>query len=153
MSHNRGYALLLTAALAGMAALLVYVVLPHAAARPATEEEYWRRAVREDPGMPGRRFMLGVLLLEKGRSAEAELQFRALLGITPGNASGHLYLAHSLEAQGDLRGARAEVERALACSSSPSQRRGIRAELRRIKERLYPRPDTAPRRRDPFRRT
>jgi len=56
----------------------------------------------------------GQELLSQGFGAEAEKQFREASTLDPQNAEAHSGLAHTLEADNDLTGARAEAEAALA---------------------------------------
>jgi len=56
----------------------------------------------------------GQELLAKGFTAEAEKEFRRALTLTPSNAEAHAGLAHVLEANDDVVGARAEAEAALS---------------------------------------
>lgn len=58
------------------------------------------------------RFMLGALLLQGGRYADAGEQYRRILDLAPGSADAHLFLGDAHAGLGDVAGARAEWRRA-----------------------------------------
>ena len=58
------------------------------------------------------RFMLGALLLQGGRYADAGQQYRRILDLAPGSADAHLFLGDSYAGLGNVAGARAEWRRA-----------------------------------------
>ena len=58
------------------------------------------------------RFMLGALLLQWARYADAGEQYRRLLDLVPDSADAHLFLGDAYAGQGDGAGARAEWRRA-----------------------------------------
>ena len=58
------------------------------------------------------RFMLGALLLQGGRHADAGEQYRRILDLAPGSADAHLFLGDAYAGLGDVSGARAEWRRA-----------------------------------------
>ena len=58
------------------------------------------------------RFMLGALLLQGGRYADAGEQYRRILELAPGSADAHLFLGDAYAGLGNADGARAEWRRA-----------------------------------------
>ena len=58
------------------------------------------------------RFMLGALLLQGDRHADAGAQYRRILDLAPGSADAHLFLGDAYAGLGDVAGARAEWRRA-----------------------------------------
>ena len=58
------------------------------------------------------RFMLGALLLQGGRYADAGEQYQRILDLAPGSADAHLFLGDAYAGLGNVVGARAEWRRA-----------------------------------------
>lgn len=73
----------------------------------------FQRAVELTPDDRRARLKLGDTLARLGRHGEAAEQFRALTALGGDDADHHAMLAASLRAEGDLVGARTEVDRAL----------------------------------------
>ena len=57
-------------------------------------------------------FLILVVLLQQGKSAEAESQFRDALAAPPGEARFHFHLAVALERQGKLQEAKESLRQA-----------------------------------------
>jgi tetratricopeptide (TPR) repeat protein len=83
---------------------------------------YWRRAVAANPWMYDYRGSLAILLARRGAWAEARAQCQDWLRLAPGSASARRLWVRCLLRSGNLREARAEVDRLVALQPEDRER-------------------------------
>ncbi|HEX2450852.1 MAG TPA: tetratricopeptide repeat protein [Gemmatimonadales bacterium] len=92
-----------------------------------------RRVMRLQPAQAAAHFELGLILVRRGRAAEAAEAFARAVALGPANAAAHVELAEALNQSGRLTDAAAALERAVALD--PTQSRAYNL-LGRVLDRL-----------------